>query len=50
MEIVCEQVEGLLRDEPWGLMAIGLLDLVGVSVSCVASFGMRRGERRCFFI
>ena len=29
-------------------MAIGLLDLVGVFVSCVASFGMRRGERRRF--
>ena len=29
-------------------MAIGLLDLVGVSVSCVGSFGMRRGERRRF--
>ena len=29
-------------------MAIGLLDLVGVSVYCVASFGMRRGERRHF--
>ena len=25
-------------------MVIGLLDLVGVSVSCVASFGMRRRE------
>ena len=29
-------------------MAIGLLDCFGVSVSCVASFGMRRGERRLF--
>ena len=26
-------------------MAIGLLDIVGVTVSCVASFGRRRGER-----
>ena len=30
-------------------MAIGRLDLVGVSVSCVVSFGMRRGKRRHFF-
>ena len=29
-------------------MDIGLLDLVGVAVSCVASFGMRRGERYRF--
>ena len=29
-------------------MDIGLLDLVGVAVSCVALFGMRRGERHSF--
>ena len=29
-------------------MTIGLLYLVGVAVSCVASFGMSRGERRSF--
>ena len=31
-------------------MAIDLLDCFGVSVSCVASFGMMRGERCRFFI
>ena len=31
-------------------MAIGLLDCVGAPVSCVALFGMSRGERRRFFI
>ena len=30
-------------------MDISRLNLVGVSVSCVVSFGMRRGERRRFF-
>ena len=30
-------------------MSIGRLILGGVSVSCVVSFGMRRGERLCFF-
>ena len=43
VEIVCEQVEGLLCDEMWGLDGNFRGVIGGVS------FGMRRGERRCFF-